>query len=213
MFFDCGRGKPSPCFEAMKMIVGLGNPGAEYAATRHNVGFMFADALFARTDAANWREKFGANVAEARADGEKIILVKPLTFMNESGRAVRPLLDWYKIAPEDMAVAHDDMDLPVGLMRLRPKGGSGGHNGIKSLLTHVGSENFARFRIGIGRPHEHRTTINHVLTTFDAEEAAKIKAAVDCLCDAALCFVKEGIDVTMNRYNPKKASRHETEQK
>jgi len=136
----------------MKLIAGLGNPGAEYANTKHNVGFMLIDALAEHLNASAWKEDFSSSVAEARIGGEKIFLVKPLTYMNNSGEAIGPMLSYYKLSSEDLIVVHDDMDIPVGTVRIRKKGSSGGHNGIKSILSHVDSEAFARVRIGIGRP-------------------------------------------------------------
>ena len=136
----------------MKIFVGLGNPGAEYAKTKHNVGFMLADKIFAELGADGWREKFNALVAETFFEGEKIFLVKPQTFMNLSGEAVGSLTNFYKVSTEDLIVAHDDMDLPVGMIRLRPKGSGGGHHGIESIIQHLGGEkNFSRVRIGIGQ--------------------------------------------------------------
>lgn len=113
----------------MKMIAGLGNPGSEYARTKHNVGFMFLDALAEKLGADNWKTKYDALVAEARIGTEKVLLVKPLTYMNESGRAVGPLMSWYKLAPEDLIVVHDDMDIPAGTIRIRRKGSAGGQIG------------------------------------------------------------------------------------
>ena len=192
----------------MKMFAGLGNPGAEYAATRHNVGFMLADALAARWNASGWRTKQDALVSEARLGAEKILLVKPLTYMNESGRAVGPLLSWYKLAPEDLIVAHDDMDLPVGTIRLRKKGSAGGHNGMKSILYHVQDENFPRVRIGVGHPvHGREQVIRHVLSPFSGEDAQKIREAIEYLLPAVECIIAEGIDLAMNKYNPKKAKK------
>ena len=192
----------------MKMFAGLGNPGAEYAATRHNVGFMLADALAARWNASGWRTKQDALVSEARLGAEKILLVKPLTYMNESGRAVGPLLSWYKLAPEDLIVAHDDMDLPVGTIRLRKKGSAGGHNGMKSILYHVQDENFHRVRIGVGHPvHGREQVIRHVLSPFSGEDAQKIREAIEYLLPAVECILTEGIDLAMNKYNPKKVKK------
>ena len=129
----------------MKIFVGLGNPGSEYAITKHNVGFMLADALAAEIDAGSWHEDFNALIAHTFIDGEKVFLVKPLTFMNASGEAVRPIMDYYKLTPEDLIVAHDDMDLAVGVIRLRPKGSGGGHHGVESIIQHLnGNEDFAR---------------------------------------------------------------------
>ena len=188
----------------MKIIAGLGNPGAEYARTKHNVGFMLVDALAERLGVDAWREKFNALTAEGHIGAQKVLLVKPLTYMNESGRAVGPLLDWYKLAPEDLIVAHDDMDIAAGTIRLRRKGSAGGHNGIKSLLAHIGSEDFSRVRIGIGRPLPGWTVVRHVLAPFPADDAPKIQEASSYLLPAVECIVTDGIDMAMNRYNPRK---------
>ena len=161
----------------MKIIAGLGNPGAEYAKTRHNVGFMLIDALAAKLGVDDWREKYDAMVLETRIGLEKVLLVKPLTYMNESGRAIGPLLSWYKLEAEDLVVVHDDLDIPVGTIRIRKKGSAGGHNGIKSILSHVGDEHFARVRIGIGRPSPGWTVIHHVLAPFPSEDVPKIREA------------------------------------
>jgi len=191
----------------MKIIVGLGNPGAEYAGSRHNVGFMFLDALAKATSAEPWREKDNAALTEVRTETEKILLVKPLTYMNNSGEAVWPLSDWYKLPAENVAVVHDDMDLPVGTVRIRPQGSAGGHNGIKSIIASLGTEKFARFKIGIAHPSEERSTVNHVLSPFTAEEKEKIEAAVAYLLPAALCWAKDGVDMAMNRYNPRRGKK------
>ena len=189
----------------MKIFVGLGNPGAEYAKTKHNVGFMLADKIFAELGADGWREKFNALVAETFFEGEKIFLVKPQTFMNLSGEAVGSLTNFYKVSTEDLIVAHDDMDLPVGMIRLRPKGSGGGHHGIESIIQHLGGEkNFSRVRIGIGRPPQNWTVNNHVLSPFNAEDAEKISAALDELVPAVKCIFQNGIDNAMNKFNPRK---------
>lgn len=191
----------------MKIIAGLGNPGAEYAATKHNVGFMFIDALAERLGADRWKTDFEAEIADARIGAEKVLLVKPQTYMNDSGRSLGPLLSYYKLAGEELIVAHDDMDIPAGTIRLRRKGSSGGHNGIKSILAHVGDENFARVRIGIGRPPAGWTVINHVLAPFSDEDAKKIGEAIDYLLPAVESIVTDGIDYAMNKFNPKKAKK------
>ena len=188
----------------MKIIAGLGNPGAEYAQTKHNVGFMLVDALAERLNAPAWKEDFFSAITEVRIGGEKVFLVKPLTYMNNSGEALGPMLSYYKVDVDDLVVVHDDMDIPAGTVRIRKKGGSGGHNGIKSILTHVGSEGFARVRIGIGRPPAGWTVINHVLAPFSSEDAPKIRAAIDYLLPAAECIVTDGVDLAMNKYNPHK---------
>lgn len=199
----------------MKIIAGLGNPGAEYAHTKHNVGFMLVDALAEELGIDAWREKFNALVAEGRIGAEKVLLVKPLTYMNESGRALAPLLDWYKLAPEELIVVHDDMDIAVGTIRLRRKGSAGGHNGIKSLLAHIGSQEFSRVRIGIGRPLPGWTVVRHVLAPFSAEDGSKVHEAIAYLLPAVECIVTDGIDMAMNRYNPrkKKAAKQEAQER
>lgn len=185
----------------MKLIVGLGNPGREYAATKHNVGWLLVDALAERLGAGGWREEKKGLVAEARIGAEKVLLVKPQTYMNNSGECVGPLLRWYKLEPEDVLAAHDDMDIPAGTVRIRRKGSAGGHNGIKSLIAHIGSEKFGRVRIGIGRPLPGWSVINHVLAPFPEDDVPKIREAVEYLLPAVECIVSEGYDAAMNKYN------------
>lgn len=189
----------------MKIFVGLGNPTPEYAATKHNVGFMLADRLAEKISASDWREKFNALIAESFLDGEKILIVKPQTFMNLSGEAVASLVNFYKLDLADLIVAHDDMDLPLGMIRLRPKGSGGGHRGIESIILHLGGEqNFPRVRIGVGRPPENWTVNHHVLSPFAQGDADKISAVLDELVPAVLCIFKEGINQAMNKFNPKR---------
>lgn len=191
----------------MKMIVGLGNPGNEYAGTRHNVGWMLVDALAEHLGINEWRSREKGMVAEGRIGSEKILLVKPLTYMNNSGECVGPLMRWYKLEPEDIMAAHDDMDIPIGTIRIRKKGSAGGHNGIKSLLSHIGSENFVRLRIGIGRPQPGWSVINHVLAKFNDQEQEEIGDAIKQLIPAVECMVLEGPDMAMNKFNPKKVKK------
>lgn len=196
----------------MKVIAGLGNPGREYAQTKHNVGFLMVDALAAHLGVTEWREKYDAFIARARIGSEAILLVKPQTYMNESGRAIAPLMNFYKLEAEDLIVAHDDMDIPVGTIRIRKKGSSGGHNGIKSILAHLGDEHFARVRIGIGRPLPGWTVVNHVLAPFPPEDAAKVSEAIHYLVPAIECIVTEDVDKAMNRYNPKKEKKRKSKE-
>ena len=188
----------------MKIFVGLGNPTAEYAATKHNVGFMLADLLADKISADNWREKFNALIAESFFEGEKILIVKPQTFMNLSGEAVAPIMNFYKIDVQNLVVAHDDMDLPLGMIRLRPKGSGGGHHGIESIIRHIGTQNFPRVRIGVGRPPQNWSVNHHVLSPFTQEDADKISAALEELVPAVLCIFSEGINNAMNKFNPKR---------
>ena len=196
----------------MKLIVGLGNPGSEYAKTKHNVGWMFVDRMAERIGATGWKEKEKGMVAEGRVGAEKVLLVKPMTYMNNSGECVDPLMRWYKLGPEDVLVVHDDMDIPAGTIRIRKKGSAGGHNGIKSLIAHIGSEKFIRVRIGIGRPLPGRTVINHVLEPFAAEDVPRIAEAIEYLQPAVDCIINEDVDMAMNRYNPKKVKKAKNSQ-
>ena len=196
----------------MKFIVGLGNPGSEYAKTKHNVGWMFVDRMAERIGATGWKEKEKGMVAEGRVGAEKVLLVKPMTYMNNSGECVGPLMRWYKLGPEDVVVVHDDMDIPAGTIRIRKKGSAGGHNGIKSLIAHIGSEKFIRVRIGIGRPLPGRTVINHVLEPFAAEDVPRIAEAIEYLQPAVDCIINEDVDMAMNRYNPKKVKKAKNSQ-
>lgn len=189
----------------MKIFVGLGNPGGEYALTKHNVGFMLADKLAGEFGISDWRKNFDALIAETFLDGEKILLVKPQTFMNLSGVAVGAVVDFYKVELENLIVAHDDMDLPVGMIRLRPKGSGGGHRGVDSIIQHLGGkQNFPRVRIGIGRPPKNFTVNGHVLSNFVAQDADKISSAIENLVPAVTCIFREGIDIAMNKFNPRK---------
>ena len=189
----------------MKIFVGLGNPGVEYTDTRHNVGFMLADKLAEKLGVTSWREKFNALVAETFLDGEKIFIVKPLTYMNSSGEAVGPLMNFYKIGVEDLVLAHDDLSLPVGKIRLRPKGSGGGHHGVESVIQHLGNkENFSHIRVGISNPEKNMSVKTYVLGEFDNEEKEKISETIENLIPAVLCIFKEGINAAMNKFNPKR---------
>ena len=189
----------------MKIFAGLGNPTKEYAATKHNVGFMLADKLAAELNAESWRDNFSAQIAETFLDGEKILIVKPQTFMNASGESIVPLMNFYKVDATNLIVAHDDMDLPVGKIRLRPGGSGGGHRGVESIIQNFGGvKNFPRVRIGIGRPPAGWTVNGHVLSPFNADDAKKISAAIDELVPAVICIFREGIDNAMNKFNPKR---------
>ncbi len=189
----------------MKLIVGLGNIGREYANTRHNIGFMVADELAGRCGAAFGREERGACCAEYRAP-EKILIIKPTTYMNLSGVAVGAYANYYHIAPEDIAVIQDDMDMPVGQLRIRRKGSAGGHNGLKSIIEHLGSSDFPRFKIGIGHPaRNNQAVISHVLHQFQGEDKAAIQQAVQEMADALQQWMKTGdIEQVMQAYNKKK---------
>lgn len=190
----------------MKLIVGLGNIGREYANTRHNIGFMVADELASRYKLSFGKEDRSAYCAEFRAP-EKILIIKPTTYMNLSGFAVGAYANFYHLAPEDIAVIQDDMDLPVGQLRIRRKGSAGGHNGIKSIAEHLGSEDFLRFKIGIGHPeHDNRAVISHVLHPFSETDKASVAKAVKEMADALQLWIATGdIEAVMQAHNKKKS--------
>jgi peptidyl-tRNA hydrolase, PTH1 family len=184
----------------MKLIVGLGNPGREYEHTRHNAGFQVAEELAQRyrvtlKNHAKWKAR-AAKIADI---GDGVLLAEPTTFMNLSGWAVREIADFHKLALADVLVIVDDADLPLGRLRVRAGGSAGGHNGLKSIIQELGTVEFPRLRVGVGR--QAGGLKNHVLGRFSGEEKAQIDAAVKRAADAAELFAKEGIGAAMNRYN------------
>lgn len=183
-----------------KLICGLGNPGADYARTRHNFGFLVANELALRGQLAWGRSRLRATVARGTLAGFDTILAKPTTYMNDSGIAVAGLLKWYKIATVDLLVICDDLDLPFGQLRLRARGGPGGHNGLLSIGQQLGSTDFARLRVGIGRPH-HVDPRAFVLSRFSATQEQALPEVVARAADAAETVVREGILVAMNAFN------------
>lgn len=185
----------------MKLIVGLGNPGPRYAATRHNAGWRVLEALAARAGTGAWREKFEALLAEARRGSEKVVLARPLTFMNLSGQAVRELVDFWKVEQPDLLVVVDDFALDLGRIRLRPEGSAGGHNGLLSIAAHLGHEQFARLRVGIGPMPKGVDQAAFVLSEFTASERPLIEEAVGHAADAAECWINNGLQEAMNRFN------------
>ena len=186
----------------MKLIVGLGNPGPEYRDTRHNVGFLVADELARRWRVSDaWREKFEALHVRTTVGDEAVIVAKPLTFMNLSGQAVAGLAAFYKIDPADVLVVTDDVALPLGRLRARPEGGAGGHNGLKSIIQHLGTQAFPRVRVGVGRGDDRRDLADHVLGRFEAGERDTVSAAVLRAADAAERFLSEGIERVMSVFN------------
>jgi peptidyl-tRNA hydrolase len=184
----------------MKIIVGLGNPGREYKDTRHNIGFMVLEELASRHPVEKQDSKFDAIIGHAKIKGEKILLVKPLTYMNLSGKSVQPLMHWHKTDLQDLMVIHDDMDLPLGSIRLRGGGGSGGHKGIRSIMERLASPDFARTRIGIGHPADHET-VDWVLGRFAPDEKDLIDQTIKKAADAVERWVTGGITEAMNAYN------------
>ena len=191
----------------MKMIVGLGNPGKKYEQTKHNVGFMVVDQIANKENSVFKKTAFEAEVADFFSNGEKILLVKPQTFMNESGRAVGPLMTYFGVYPEELVVVYDDLDLQVGKIRLRQKGSAGGHNGIKSIISHLDSQTFKRVKVGIGRPKGKQTVVQHVLSPFDKVDAPLIQEGIAQGVDATVAWMRgEDFVMAMNRFNKKGAS-------
>ena len=185
----------------MKLIVGLGNPGRRYAGTRHNVGFEVLDAIAARNRLEWESAKADAVIAKWRAQGA--LLAKPVTFMNLSGHAVGELLRFYKIELPDLFVVVDDVNLELGRLRTRAGGSAGGHNGLKSLIAQLGTDEFARLRIGVGRGDARRDLADHVLATFEPDERPIVAEAVARAAEAVELFIVEGVEPVMNRYNRK----------
>lgn len=200
----------------MFLIIGLGNPGREYAMTRHNIGFMTLDLLAGRHDIDIRRENFRSVFGEGRIEGEKVVLAKPATFMNNSGWAARDLVNWYKVAPEELLVIYDDADIPLGTIRIRESGSSGSHNGMKSVIYQLGFDDFPRVRVGIGSPEGERDMIAHVLGTPLGEDMEKLKFAIAEAADAAELIVAGQMTQAQARFNKRahsgKKKKEEAEQ-
>lgn len=185
----------------MRLIAGLGNPGRRYADTRHNLGWRVAEELARRWGAETWRRKLGAFVAEARTADTRVALLRPRRYMNRSGSSVRKAMDFWKLGAQGLLVIVDDLDLDLGRLRLRPGGSAGGHNGLASIVEHLGHEEFPRLRLGIGPAPEPEEQVSFVLSPFAAEERPEVERMVGRAADAAECWVAHGVDEAMNRYN------------
>ena len=185
----------------MKLIAGLGNPGTKYRDTRHNVGFEVVDVLARRHGTAFESAPGEALMARVRSVGDGLLILKPLTFMNLSGHAVAELIRYYRIALSDVLVVVDDVNLPLGRLRIRARGSHGGHNGLRSVAGQLGTDEYARLRLGVGRGDERRDLADHVLARFEADERETIRSAVDRAADAAEMFVTDNIEKVMNSYN------------
>ena len=184
----------------MKVVVGLGNPGSRYAGTRHNVGYAVVDSLAASPRAGEFRTRFDALVAELVEDEGKILLVKPQTFMNLSGRSVRQLVDFYQLPLQDLLVVCDDINLPLGKLRVRARGTHGGHNGLRDIQNHLGTTAYPRLRLGVDAPSQD-DAVGHVLGRFRPAERAVMDEAVALAAQAVGVWVHQGIEACMNQYN------------
>jgi PTH1 family peptidyl-tRNA hydrolase len=183
------------------LIAGLGNPGPQYRHTRHNVGFMLVDRLAARLGVKFSRLESKALVTKGEHNSRRLVLAKPQTFMNLSGQPVGSLLRFYKIPPARFMVAYDEVDLPLGTIRIRPDGGSAGHKGMASIIERLGGQEFPRLRLGVGRPPGRMQAADFVLQDFSAGEAEMLEVTLERGVEAVLTFVSEGLDAAMNRYN------------
>lgn len=184
----------------MKVIAGLGNPGDKYASTRHNIGFMVSSKLADRFNISS-SYKFDGLIGDFFLGGEKIIIFQPMKYMNTSGKPIYKLLNYFKIESKDLLVIHDDLDLDLGKMKFKQKGGSGGHNGIKSIINNLNTDNFKRLKIGIGRPPTNLKVPDFVLTTFKGEERIIAEKVVEKAASAVELMLKENIMKAMNKYN------------
>jgi PTH1 family peptidyl-tRNA hydrolase len=183
----------------MWIVVGLGNPGKRYSRTRHNIGFMVVEETAKRYE-IDFKEKEKYRIGTGSIDGEKVLLIEPLLYMNNSGLAVRDVIGRFNIPPEKLVVIHDDLDMEVGKLRIRRKGSSGGHKGIESIIQNLSSKNFARLKIGIGR-QESVTSEDYVLSRFRKNEISLIKSTIERASDAVTCILLDGLDTAMNRFN------------
>lgn len=186
----------------MKLIVGLGNPGREYVHTRHNAGFEVMDAIADAVSADISQKKFKALIDKVRIGNESVLLMKPQTYMNNSGEAVRAAMDFYHLTPQDLLVIYDDMDMPVGRLRLRQKGSAGGHNGIKSIIAHIHTQEFDRIRVGIDKDAR-IPTVDWVLGKIRKEDEEEYSKAVKLAKDAAVYAMSHSFAETMNQFNKK----------
>ena len=187
--------------ETTYLLIGLGNPGREYRDNRHNFGFMFIDRLIVRLNARGMKLQSKAIVTTATYENRKLILAKPQTYMNLSGQSIQGLTHFYKVPMENILVAFDDLDLPFGTIRLRPGGGAGGQKGFASTIEQLGTKDVARLRLGIGRPPGRMDASAYVLQDFSRDEMKVLSEIVDRAADAALEFVKNGLNAAMNKYN------------
>ena len=183
----------------MRVVVGLGNPGKQYHGTRHNVGFAVVDGLASGPAAGRFQSRFQAQVAEMMENDQKVLLVKPETFMNLSGRAVHQVIDFYKVELADLLVVCDDINLPLGKLRIRTKGSHGGHNGLRDIQNHLGTQDYSRLRIGVGAGED--DLVDHVLGRFRPSERPVIEDALSLAIQAVALWIGQGVDACMNRYN------------
>ncbi len=185
----------------MKIVVGLGNPTAQYVGTRHNVGFSVINELAEQYNISMEVKKHKAIFGKGIIEGEKVILAMPQTYMNSSGESVRELVDYYKSKPQSVIVVYDDINLAVGRLRIRKKGSAGGHNGMKNIIRHLGTEDFPRVRVGVGEKPKHMDLADYVLSKFDKEDLPVIRRGCTMACEAIAMIIRENVEAAMNEYN------------
>lgn len=187
------------------IVAGLGNPGPRYARTRHNVGVMVVEALLDRTRGSLHRHKSGCLIAEVSIEGERAVLARPAGYMNESGRSLGELIRWYKAPSDRLIVVHDDLDIPFGDLRVKSGGGTAGHNGLRSVESHLGTDDFLRVRVGVGRPRGRRDAVDHVLSEFGGSESKELPDLLSRAADAVELILGRGPDRAMNEVNTRPA--------
>jgi len=183
------------------LIVGLGNPGRKFRDDRHNIGFMVLDLLLKRVDLTFSRSQQNALLADGKIAGHKVYFAKPQTFMNNAGRSIAPLVRYYRIPFEHLLIIFDDLDLPIGTLRIRPQGGSGGHRGMQSIIQQIDTENFPRMRLGIGRPPGQMDPADYVLQSFTKDELDVVNITLEYAVEGIEVFIREGIEIAMTRFN------------
>ena len=196
----------------MKAIIGLGNPGMKYAGTRHNIGFDAVTAIADKYNLSINNKKFKGVYADGHIAGEKVLLVQPQTFMNLSGECVREVADFYKLNPDEIIIICDDINLDVGRLRIRKKGSAGGHNGLKNIIAHLGTEEFPRIRVGVGEKTEGWDLADYVLARFDKDSEPVIREALANVVGAVETWISEGIDAAMNRFTVSAKKKEESSQ-
>ena len=187
----------------MYIICGLGNPGKKYENTRHNLGFITVDRLAERCNISIKKSKFKSLIWEGSLENQKVVIVKPQTFMNNCGEAIREVMDFYKVPTENLLIIYDDIDIPLGTVRIRTGGSAGTHNGMRSVIYMLGDDSFPRIRIGIGGERK-GDLVDYVIGGFSKDEVKPLEEACDKAVDAVLCYIREGINIAMNRYNTHK---------
>ena len=185
----------------MRLIIGLGNPGLQYRKTRHNIGFECVDLMAQKWAISGSERRAKAVLSRGQRAGQEIVLAKPRTFMNNSGEGVSYLLTRFAASLDDLLVIYDDMELPLGRLRIRASGSDGGHNGVRSIISALHTESFPRVRLGIGCPPENQDSVDHVLGRFSKEDSKVIAHAMETVAHAVECWLEEGIDIAMNRFN------------